>query len=287
MEYPCSSPTKERWFIGRVIRFWLGEILRVVVAHENITERKLAEKALLESEERSRQIAAKLQRKNEELEEFTFAASHDLREPLRKIQNFGSLISSKCTTVTDRQREYLSRIVASAKRMQDLLDALLRYTRIEIKVQEFGLVNMEDVLKEVVSDLELAFQSAGARVEIGKLPVVRGDPNQLRQLFQNLIDNALKYRRLNVESKIKIYGDNCTLFVEDNGIGFEEKYLSKIFQPFQRLHGRNEYSGIGMGLAICRKIVERHNGHITATSTPGVGSTFIVTLPASQGKTKS
>jgi light-regulated signal transduction histidine kinase (bacteriophytochrome) len=141
---------------------------------------------------------------------------------------------------------------------------------------------------DVISDIEVGIRNAGAQVNVGPLPSVRGDPNQLRQLFQNLIENAVKYRRPDVASMIRISGEEnngiCRVFVEDNGIGFDEKYLQKIFQPFQRLHGRNEHPGLGIGLAVCRKIADRHRGTITAASTPGEGSTFIVTLPAERGE---
>jgi light-regulated signal transduction histidine kinase (bacteriophytochrome) len=170
--------------------------------------------------------------------------------------------------------------------MQELLDALLWYSRVGTKGQEFRSAKLNEVAKDVADDLEIQIRQTGARVEIGPLPTVNGDPYQLRQLFQNLIANAVKYHRLDAKTIIKIYGegDDGTgrIFVEDNGIGFDERYLEKIFQPFQRLHGRKEYTGVGIGLAICRKIVERHGGTITAKSTPGKGSTFIVSLPVRQ-----
>jgi PAS domain S-box-containing protein len=250
----------------------------------DITVRKRAEEAL---ELRVRERTAELERKNRELQDFAFIASHDLSEPLRKIQTFGSLLHEKNAALLDHQsKDYISRMTGAANRMQDLLDALLRYSRIESRGQAFGPVKLHDVAKEAAGDLELSVQKIQARIEIGPLPVVTGDPDQLRQLFQNVFANALKYRRSEAGTSIRIYGEEnhgaVRVFVEDNGIGFDEKYLDKIFQPFQRLHGKNEYSGTGIGLAICRKIVERHGGTITARSTPGKGSTFILTLPAKQ-----
>jgi light-regulated signal transduction histidine kinase (bacteriophytochrome) len=167
--------------------------------------------------------------------------------------------------------------------MQELLDALLRYSRIETQGRDLVPLKLEDIVQTVTTDLEVSIRKIGAHVEIGPLPIITGDPYQWRQLFQNLIANAVKYHRAEVDTVVKVYGEEYSgtahIFVEDNGIGFDEQYLDKVFQAFQRLHGRNEYPGTGIGLAICRRIVERHGGTITAKSTPGKGSTFIVTLP--------
>jgi len=265
------------------------------VALSDITERKRAEDALHESnqrykslnaelEVRVRERTAELERKNVELQDFAFIASHDMHEPLRKIQTFGSLLEAKLgDRLGEGERDYLVRMTGAADRMREVLDALLRYSRVEAKGEEFRLVNLDDVVKGAVNDLEIQIKEVGARVEIDPLPRVSGDTSQLRQLFQNLVSNALKYQRPGIKSVIRIYGEEKDgtgrVFVEDHGIGFDEKYLHKIFQPFQRLHGRTEYPGTGIGLAICKKIVERHWGTITATSTPGKGSTFIITLP--------
>ena len=232
-----------------------------------------------------RKRTAELERKNQELQEFAFVASHDLNEPLRKVQAFGSLLSDKSgDPLSEKQRDYIARMTGAADRMRELLEALLRYSRIESKGEEFRPTELEGVVRDAISDMEVGIRNAGAQVSVDPLPVVRGDPNQLRQLFQNLIGNAVKYRRPECGISIKVYGEEnngkCSIFVEDNGIGFDEKYLDKIFQPFQRLHGKNEYSGLGIGLAICKKIVERHRGTINARSKPGEGSTFIITLPA-------
>jgi PAS domain S-box-containing protein len=272
-----------------------------------IDERKRVETALRESEEHSRQSAeelrksheelelrveertAELGRKNRELQEFAFVASHDLREPLRKIQTFGDLLKSKGSDhLSEMEMDYISRMSGAANRMQELLDALLRYSRVESKGQDSGPTRLNDIVKDAVADLEVPIQNTKARVEIGHLPQVNGDPQQLRQLFQNLVANALKYHRPDVNTLVRIYAKRndgtARIFVEDNGIGFDERYLDKIFQPFQRLHGKHEYPGTGIGLAICQKIVERHKGSITARSTPGKGSTFIITLPIKKGK---
>jgi light-regulated signal transduction histidine kinase (bacteriophytochrome) len=240
-------------------------------------------------EHRVRERTAELERRNLQLQEFAFVASHDLSEPLRKIQTFGSLLEAKSADLMDElSKGYVSRMTGAASRMQELLDALLRYSRVDTTKMEFKPTKLEGVVRDSLIDLEVSIHKANAQVEIGSLPAVIGDPRQLRQLFQNLIGNSLKYCRSEVKPLVRVYGEDnhndCRIFVEDNGIGFDEKYLEKIFQPFQRLHGRNEYPGTGIGLAICRKIVERHKGTITAKSTPGKGSTFIVTLPVERVK---
>ncbi len=264
----------------------------VTFASLDTTERKKAVEALRRShdelDQRVRERTAELERKNQELQEFAFVASHDLSEPLRKIQAFGSLLAGKgADSLRQEQRDYISRMVGAATRMQELLAALLNYSRIETKGEEFRPTPLGDVVLDAISDLEVGIRDAGTQVTVEPLSIVRADPNQLRQLFQNLLGNAIKYRRPEVGPVIKVSGEeqdgNCRIFVQDNGIGFEEKYLDKIFQPFQRLHGKHEYPGTGIGLAICKKIVERHGGTITARSTPGVGSTFIVTLPVDRG----
>jgi len=276
--FPCETSTA-------VFRDKQGREASVVIIRD-ITDRKQAEEALRkahdEMELRVRERTAELERKNKELQEFAFVASHDLNEPLRKIQTFGDLLKAKSELrLSEQERDYVSRMTGAARRMQELLDALLKYSRIETQGRDFVPVRLDDIARTVQSDLEVSIQKRGARVEIGPLPTIHGDPYQWRQLFQNLIANALKYNRAEVKTIIKIYGtdEGRSIFVEDNGIGFDEKYLDKIFQPFQRLHGKYEYEGTGIGLAICKKIVERHGGTITAKSTPGKGSTFIVTLP--------
>jgi PAS domain S-box-containing protein len=259
-----------------------GAIIGTSGIIRDISERKRAEEEL-------REYMKKLEQSNRNLQDFAFIASHDLSEPLRKIQVFGTLLEAKgADPLGEQERDYVSRMTGAANRMQEILDALLRYSRVDTKGQEFRPVKLDDVVRGATDDLEMAIRDVEAQVEIGPLPTVEGDPHQLRQLLQNLIANALKYHRSEVKPFVKIYGetDDGTgrIFVEDNGIGFDEKYLDKIFQPFQRLHGRNEYPGIGMGLAICRKIIERHKGTITAKSTPGRGSTFIITLPVKRGE---
>ncbi|NHC37219.1 response regulator [Scytonema millei] len=251
---------------------------------------------LLEQETRYSQ---ELARSNAELQQFASIASHDLQEPLRKIQAFGNRLQEKYGEILSEQgADYIRRMQNAAQRMQILIDDLLVFSRITTRAQPFVVVNLAKVAKEVLSDLEVLIQQTEARVELSELPTIHADPLQMRQLLQNLIGNAIKFRRKNELPCVKIYSqiiDNreqltenllntylCQITVEDNGIGFDRKYCDRIFQVFQRLHGRSEYEGTGIGLAICRKIVERHGGSITAESTPSQGAKFIVTLPMHQ-----
>jgi light-regulated signal transduction histidine kinase (bacteriophytochrome) len=242
-------------------------------------------------EERLKETMAELQRSNTELQQFAYIASHDLQEPLRKIQAFGDRLKSRYTEALDeRGRDYLDRMLNAAKRMQALINNLLTLSRITTRAQPFVPVNLADVLQKVLSDLELHIERAGGLVEVGDLSTIDADPTQIRQLFQNLINNGLKFHHPEKKPVVKVYGQSlnevCELIVEDNGIGFEEKYKDRIFGIFQRLHGRGQYDGTGVGLAICQKIAERHGGSITAKSSPGQGATFIVTLPVRQTQEK-
>jgi signal transduction histidine kinase len=230
----------------------------------------------------------KLELRNKELQDFAFIASHDLQEPLRKIQVFGDrLMRNHEASIDSFTCDSIKRIQSSANRMQMLVSDLLKYTQISMEPGPFFRVNLSDVLEEVLIDLEPEREKAGAIVEAADLPAIDGDRKQMFDLFHNLIGNALKFVDANKSTHVvRIYGQKegapegrYNFFVEDNGIGFDEKYLELIFTPFQRLHSRGKYEGSGIGLAICRKIVELHNGAITARSAPGEGSTFIITLP--------
>jgi PAS domain S-box-containing protein len=248
-----------------------------------------------EAEERAQAFAAELQRSNQELERFASVASHDLQEPLRKIQAFGDRLQSKIgDTVDETSREYLIRMRAAAARMRTLINDLLTFSRVGTRALTLARVDLRQEAEQVVSDLENRIQQADGRVELGPLATINADALQMRQLLQNLIANGLKFHRPGVPPVVRVEGrfvgadasngDSRTersyeITVSDNGIGFEEAYLDRIFELFQRLHGRNEYEGTGIGLAICRKIVERHGGTITARSSPGQGATFIVNLP--------
>jgi len=229
---------------------------------------------------------AKLQESNQALQDFASIASHDLQEPLRKITSFGMRLKSGYDALLEGEgKDYLDRMLNASERMRSLLDALLEYSRITTKAEPFREVDLSGVIEGVLSDLEIRIEKTGGQVEVGTLPVISAEPTQMRQLFQNLIGNALKFHKEGERPVVKVQATttgagDLQIAVEDNGIGFEEKYLDRIFAPFQRLHGRSSsYEGTGMGLAICKKIVERHGGRITAGSTPGKGSTFLITLP--------
>lgn len=251
----------------------------------------LAQSLILEQETKQRQ---ELARSNEELQQFAFIASHDLQEPLRKIKTFGERLQVTCGDFLSEQgRDYLQRMQNAALRMETLIEGLLTLSRVTTRAQPYVAVNLTQIAQEVLSDLEVSIQQTGGQIEIGELPIIQADPLQMRQLLQNIIGNALKFHRPNQPPVIKIYGqffnndiDDLSvgntyyqIIVEDNGIGFAEKYLDRIFNVFQRLHSRSEYEGTGIGLAICRKITERHHGTITAKSQPGQGAKFIITLP--------
>jgi light-regulated signal transduction histidine kinase (bacteriophytochrome) len=230
-----------------------------------------------------------LEQSNRELENFATVASHDLQEPLRKIQTFSERLTATCSQVLSPEGlDYLERMNNAAARMRKLIDDLLAYSRIASRSQTFLRVDLSEVASGVLGDLEAAIEQAGATVTVEELPSLDASPMQMRQLLQNLLSNALKFRREDVAPVISVRGTvlpdgkHCELRVEDNGIGFEEKYVDRIFNVFQRLHGRGKYEGTGIGLAICRRIAERHGGSIHARSTPGQGSTFTVRLPLKQ-----
>jgi len=277
-----------------------------VLIFRDVTSRRQAEQALEEK-------ALELARSNAELEQFAFVASHDLQEPLRKILAFGDRLKAKCDAaqLTDG-RDFLERMQNAAARMQTLINDLLTFSRVISRAQPFVPVDLNVVTREVLNDLEVRIERCKARVEAGELPTIDGDPTQMRQLIQNLVSNALKFHAPGASPVVRIQakaissgdarghtsfvsknggeaaanGDAYEITVEDNGIGFDEKYLEKMFAVFQRLHGRQEYEGTGIGLAVCRRIVDRHGGMITARGKLGEGACFTIRLPARQAKTQ-
>jgi PAS domain S-box-containing protein len=280
---------------GKVLLDKDGSVRRIVGITRDITSKKNFEK------ERDRNIR-ELNRSNKELEEFAYVASHDMHEPLRKILTFSERIRSKrFDALGDDERVYLDRISASAANMRHLIDNLLEFSRVSRGNRSFVQCDLNELLKEVVSDQELRIEETETTVELKNLPVLEAVPSELRQLFNNLMSNALKFRKPEVPPSIRISAHRLThkektdlllpfnhvfyrIDVEDNGIGFDAVYTEKIFEIFQRLHGKAEYSGSGIGLAICKKIVENHDGIIFASSTAGTGSTFSVILPEKQFK---
>lgn len=267
-----------RWHLSRGIPVFdeHGHVIRWFGTATDIHEQKMAEEKLKTYTER-------LERSNRELEQFAFMASHDLQEPLRKIQVFGDLLAVRAETLNDRELEYVKRMRSAAGRMREMVSGLLQLSRVNTQGSPFTTVDLAQAIAGAISDHVEQIEKTSGVVEVAPLPTVIGDALQLRQLMQNLIGNALKYHRPEMYPRVRIYAeqsaDAVKLFVQDNGIGFEQENAERIFQPFQRLVGRSQFEGSGMGLAICRKIVERHGGEIRAQSTPGVGTTFIVTLP--------
>ncbi|MBI5042542.1 MAG: PAS domain S-box protein [Nitrospirae bacterium] len=262
----------------------------IVCVAQDITEIKSAN-------ERLQKFSNELQRSNKELEQFAYIASHDLQEPLRKIKAFGERLKAKISNALDAQnRDYLERMQNAAERMEGLINGLLTFSRVTTSAQLFVSVDLKKVVQDVISDLEVRLEQTHGCIEADTLPVIDADPLQMRQLFQNLLSNALKFHKKNEPPLVKVYSsllkgmadkalsnnEFCQIIVEDNGIGFDEKYLDRIFGVFQRLHSRSEYEGTGIGLAVCRKIVERHGGTITAKSSVGQGAMFIVGLPVKQ-----
>jgi signal transduction histidine kinase len=256
-----------------------------------VEERRLAEAEL-------KKLAERLARSNRELEDFAYVASHDLQEPLRKVQAFGDRLQARAADALGPEGlDYIARMRSAAHRMQTLIADLLTFSRVTTKARPFASVDLALVAREVAADLEVRIEETGAELDLRELPVIEADPLQMRQLLQNLIGNALKFQRPGVPPVVEVSSafrppDNggpghCVLRVADNGIGFDEKYLPRLFGIFQRLHSRTEYEGNGVGLAICRKIAERHGGRIAAQGRPGEGATFVVDLPVRQKEGKS
>ncbi len=231
--------------------------------------------------------AAELARSNEELDQFASIASHDLQEPLRKVRTFTEQLSvTEAERLSERGRDYLVRANSAAERMQNLIEDLLRFSRVSTQGRPFVAVDLTATARSVVDDLESQIADTRAVIEVGDLPVVEADPLQMQQLLQNLVSNAIKFRRDGVTPEVDLGGStdgtSATVTVRDNGIGFDQRYAQRIFRIFERLHGRSEYPGTGIGLALCRKIADRHGGTIVAEGEPGVGAVFTVTLPVSQ-----
>ena len=251
---------------------------------EHITEQKLRRAA--EHAEELADANLKLKRSNEDLEQFAYIVSHDLQEPLRKVTAFGGLLRTRAAAALDETcRDYLDRMTNAATRMQRLILDLLEFSRVSTHGHPFQPVALRPLIMEVLGDLEKRLADSGGAVIVEDLPTLHADALQMQQLFQNLIGNALKFAKPGVVPEVRVAcrlldNQELEITVSDNGIGFDEKYLDKIFLPFQRLHTRDEYEGTGIGLAICRKIAIRHGGALSARSQVGQGATFVIRLPA-------
>lgn len=250
----------------------------ILLAIEDVTEQRIA----------ARRLAAQhreLQRSNAALSEFASVASHDLQEPLRKILSFGERLQAAAGPLLEgNARHYLERMLSAAARMRTLVSDVLTYSQTAVRAEPFTATDLGAVARDVVLDLEPAIAACDAHVDVGELPVIEADAVQMQQLLQNLLGNALKFRRRDVKPVVRLHASESaegfrTFTVADNGIGIKDEHREKIFRMFERLHNRAEYDGSGIGLAICRRIVERHGGSIAVTGTTGGGTTFSVTLP--------
>lgn len=249
----------------------------VLASVVDITERKRSETLLQEK-------VLELQRSNEDLQQFAYVCSHDLQEPLRVISNYTQLLARryKGKVLDQSADEFIEFVVDATKRMQELINDLLLYSRVQTKGQEFHETNCSTVVELAVANLKMAITETCAEVNCEPLPTVKGDSSQLLQLFQNLISNAIKFRSkatpvINIRAEES--PNHWTISVADNGQGFDMKYASRIFIIFQRLHTKEMYPGSGIGLSVCKKIIERHGGRIWVESEPGIGTTFHFTLP--------
>jgi light-regulated signal transduction histidine kinase (bacteriophytochrome) len=255
------------------------KVVGAVVTFRDITGRKGAEEKLSRAME-------ELARSNAELEQFAYITSHDLQEPLRMVSSFVQLLAKRYKGKLDQDADdFINYAVDGVKRMQSLITDLLAYSRVGSRGREFKPVSSDIALDHALSNMLTTIEKSGAVVTRGPLPVVTGDNSQLVQLFQNLIGNAIKFNRggaphINVSADQQ--GNEWVFSIRDNGIGIEPEYFERIFLIFQRLHDRKQYPGTGIGLAICKKVVERHGGEIWADSEPGMGSTFYFTLPVKE-----
>ncbi|MBI5607610.1 MAG: PAS domain-containing protein [Deltaproteobacteria bacterium] len=278
-EEPIHTPHGERWLHTRKVPLIdaHNEPVYLLGLAVDITEQRRAKLELMRKTEA-------LTRSNRDLEQFALVASHDIKEPLRRIRSYGDLLMDEHgQELSSEARDYVGRMRDGAERLQSLVDSLLAYSRVATQPMPRSWVDLGGLVGSVVSDLDAASRERGARVEVGDLPAVFGDAQQLRQLLQNLIGNALKFvdrtRTPLVQVSGRVDGDACVIAVQDNGIGIAPEHIDQIFDMFQRLHASQEFPGSGIGLAVCKKIVERHGGTLTVASAVGQGTRFEARLP--------
>ncbi len=298
------NPGQYRWFMGRAapvrdatgaITKWFGTCTDI---HDQKTETERLERVVAERTESLRNLNADLERSNFDLLQFASVASHDLKEPLRKIQTFSNLLAQSLgEKLNGEEREHFERIVRSAARMQALVDDVLRLSRLSRSDIRYEPVDLNQIIARILDDLDIVIREKGALIEVDELPVLDAISGQMHQLFQNLISNALKFTadrtpRITIETRpataeqLANFGlpddDHVVITIRDNGIGFAGQYREKIFGMFQRLHGRSRFEGTGIGLTICRRILENHNGSISAEGQSGQGAAFHLILPRTQ-----
>jgi len=263
-----------------------GEIIAGIFSWMDVTESR-------NDRDRLSNYASVLERTNKELEAFAYTASHDLQEPLRKIRGFSEMLQKRLARfeLEPEEQDLFTRIAGATTRMQRLINGLLIYSRVTGRKGDFELTDLNQVVQDAIKDTDVVRYNKDTEIEVAELPTIFALPSQMHQLFANLIGNAVKFRREGVDPHVRIYVmqhwvekdvEWFEIAVEDNGIGFDPKHLDQIFLPFVRLHGRMEFDGSGIGLAICQKIVDNHGGSISAESTPGEGATFIIRLPKTQ-----
>ncbi len=279
----ATAGGQSRWIrlIGNAVRDPQGDIVQIQGAVQDIT-------SFREAQQQLQATLAELERSNRELQEFAFVASHDLQEPLRKIQAFSDRLLGKSTEFSEQERDYLQRMQSAAGRMQALIHALLSYSRVTTRSRPFVSLDTNQVLAEVLLDMETAIAQENAQVSTTHLPTLTGDPVQIRQVLQNLLSNAIKFHPKGRDPKVSVTAEDVTpggwtLVVSDNGIGFDSRHAAKLFHPFQRLHQRRDYAGTGIGMAIVKKILDRHGASVTVQSLPDEGTSFRIHFVSAQG----